>query len=363
MKLFDPLGFISHYIVHGKILMQEIWRSGTNWDEPIADHLLEKWHRWIELLGFLEEVKVPRCYFKGVHSNMIRGLQLHVLVDASETSYACVAYLRLVYEGEIRCALVGSKTKVAPLKPLSIPRLELQAALIGARLSQSLLSALTLPIEKCYYWSDSSTVLSWLRSDSRRYHQYVAYRVGEILSISHVNDWRHVPSKMNVADEATKWGSSPAFDPDSRWFRGPSFLRESEANWPTEGTKNLPTTSEELRAAFQHHNCLIIKLLIDTSRFSNWNRMVRATAYVHRAVAIWRKIISSKHQGNVLQGDEILKAETTIWRQTQAQAYPDEIVILSGGCIPSTIPKCSPLFRLTPFLDENGIVRQQSRME
>ncbi|XP_062710516.1 uncharacterized protein LOC134288741 [Aedes albopictus] len=293
MKLFDPLGLVSHYVVHGKILMQEIWRSGSNWDEPIADHLLDQWHRWIELLGLLSEVQVPRCFFKGASSNLLQSLQLHVLCDASEVSYACVAYLRMDTGNGGRCALVASKTKVAPLKPLSIPRLELQAALIGARLSQRITSALTLSIQKCYFWSDSSTVLSWLRSDARRYHQYVAFRVGEILSITSADDWRHVPSKLNVADEATKWGPGPSFEPESRWFRGPSFLWESEKFWPTE-EKQLTTTREELRTAFQHHNCAVEDPLVDASRFSNWNRMVRAIAYFHRAVGIWRKRLTKK---------------------------------------------------------------------
>lgn len=284
MKLFDPLGFVSHFTVHGKILMQEIWRTGTNWDEPIDQNLLDMWYRWTELLPLLGEVKIPRCYFGTLSSKSLQNLQVHIFVDASEVAYACVAYLRLRCTEGIRCAFVASKTKVAPLKPLSIPRLELQAAMIGARLMQTICSSLTLPISKRVLWSDSTTVLAWLRSDSRRYHQFIGFRVGEILSLTAMDEWRYVPSNDNVADEATKWAAGPNFNPDSRWYTGPEFLANPESEWPTKEERSS-TTTEELRPVYLHRHLLMEKL-IDETRFSNWNRMVRAMAYVYRAVAI-----------------------------------------------------------------------------
>ncbi|XP_062556853.1 uncharacterized protein LOC134221681 [Armigeres subalbatus] len=219
MRIFDPLGFVSHYTIHGKILMQEIWRSGTNWNEPISQYsnILDFWYRWSELLAQIGEVKVPRCYFGEAPSNSLQELQVHIFVDASESAYACVAYLRMNCVGGIHCAFLASKTKVAPLKPLSIPRLELQAAMIGARLLQTVCTSLSLPVSKRYLWTDSTTVLAWLRSDSRRYHQFVGFRVGEILSLSSIDEWKYVPSRLNVADEATKWTTGPTpIDPYSQ---------------------------------------------------------------------------------------------------------------------------------------------------
>lgn len=93
---------------------------------------------------------------------------------------------------------------MAPLKPLSMPRLELQAALISARLASNIKSDQKFKIDKEYYWSDSITVLSWLKSDARRYRQFVAVRVGEILELTSVSEWRWVPKKFNVADLATR---------------------------------------------------------------------------------------------------------------------------------------------------------------
>ncbi|XP_062703182.1 uncharacterized protein LOC134285759 [Aedes albopictus] len=189
MKLYDPLGFVAHFVVHGKILMQEIWRSGTNWDEPIAEHLRELWIKWIKLYETINEVAIPRCFFGELQPQDVDEIELHVFTDASIAACACVAYVRMAHNGGNWCALVAAKTKVAPLRTLSVPRLELQAAMMGARLLQHICTALTLNIRKRYLWTDSSTVLAWIRSDGRRYHQFVSFRVGEILSLTSVDEW------------------------------------------------------------------------------------------------------------------------------------------------------------------------------
>ncbi|XP_053691136.1 uncharacterized protein LOC128739665 [Sabethes cyaneus] len=241
MSLFDPYGFIAHYIVHGKILMQHIWRSGTDWDEKISKGLLGPWRDWISLIKELSKVEVPRCFFGSDSSKPHSGIQLHTFVDASELAYGCVAYLRIVQGGRIKCALVAAKTKVSPLKPVSIPRLELQGGLIGCRLMDSICETLTLPLEKRFVWTDSKTTLAWVRSDGRKYHPYVAFRIGEILNLSNVDEWHYVPSKLNVADVATKWGNGPEFHSTNRWYVGPSFLSLPEHEWPKQPEQKSDT--------------------------------------------------------------------------------------------------------------------------
>ena len=138
----------------------------------------------------MDGLRIPRCYFPGYDTDSYKSLELHVFVDASAQAFAAVAYFRIIDNGRIRVALVSSKTKVAPLRGLSIPRLELMAALLGARLQKTIRKNHLLEINKIYYWTDSSTVCSWIRSDTRRYRQFVAHRVDEILNISSVDDWR-----------------------------------------------------------------------------------------------------------------------------------------------------------------------------
>ncbi|XP_062714134.1 uncharacterized protein LOC134290921 [Aedes albopictus] len=361
MSLFDPYGFIAHFIIHGKILMQHIWRSGTDWDEKIVDELHDLWKDWTRLLMQLGEVEVPRCFFGTANSKLHSGIQLHVFVDASELAYACVAYLRIVHNGKVRCVLVAAKTKVAPLKPLSIPRLELQAGLIGSRLLNNICTALDLPIEKRYVWTDSRTSLAWIRSDSRRYHPYVGFRVGEILNFSTVDEWHYVPSKQNVADDATKWGVGLSFSASSRWYTGPDYLSLPENEWPEQPVKQL-MTDEELRTGLQHHREMS-QPLIDVRRFSNWNRLLRTTAYLLRAVKMFR----TRGQSGPLTSEELLQAESLLWRQVQYETFHDEYCVLEFNKAnpekeQKRIEKGSPLYEQSPFMDDVGVIRMNSRI-
>ncbi|XP_053691664.1 uncharacterized protein LOC128740164 [Sabethes cyaneus] len=331
MSLFDPLGLISHFVVHGKILMQLIWRSGTDWDESIPEELRAVWS------------------------------QAHLFMDASELARAAVLYLRLVNNNKVRCTLVAAKTKVALLKPVSVPRLELQAAMIGVRMLDKVLVSLDIPVIRRFLWSDSSTVLSWLRSDSRRFHQFVAVRVGEILSTTSVDEWHYVPSKLNAAD--AKWKDEHIFADNNTWYNAPDFLYKSPEHWPSKLPKKELEIVSELRAVFLFHG-MEQKPLLDVSRFSNWNRLVRTVGYTIRAV---RRFKGEKHHNPAFLAQEELKlAEILLWRQIQNEAYADEGSILKHNRAfpedPLSIPNTSPLYRLSPFIDEDGVIRMDSRI-
>ncbi|XP_053686708.1 uncharacterized protein LOC128736255 [Sabethes cyaneus] len=363
MSLFDPLGLISHFVVHGKILMQLIWRSGTDWDESIPEEPRPVWSRWCQHLQCLDIVAVPRCFFKGINSSTLDNVEAHLFVDASELACAAVLYLRLVNNNKVRCTLVAAKTKVAPLKPVSVPRLELQAAMIGVRMLDKVLLSLDIPVIRRFLWSDSSTVLSWLRSDSRRFHQFVAVRVGEILSTTSVDEWRYVPSKLNAADAATKWKDEPIFADNNTWYYAPDFLYKSPEHWPSKLPKKELETVSELRAVFLFHG-MEQKPLLDVSRFSNWNRLVRTVGYTIRAI---RRFKGEKHHDPAFLAQEELKyAEILLWRQIQNEAYADEGSILKHNRAfpedPLSIPSASPLYRLSPFIDEDGVIRMDSRI-
>lgn len=208
MAMFDPLGLLSPFTVLGKMLVQDLWRTGCGWDEKIDDECFSTWMRWVSLFPSIAEIRIPRSYFQKAQSHQVKNLQLHIFTDAGEKAYGCVAYFRAVVNGEIMCALVMSRAKVAPLKQLSIPRLELQAAVLGARLVRTIQESHTFKIQQTFLWTDSQTVLSWIRSDQRRYKQFVGFRIGEILSRTKLADWRWTPTKLNEADKLTKWQQS-----------------------------------------------------------------------------------------------------------------------------------------------------------
>ncbi|XP_062708422.1 uncharacterized protein LOC134288244 [Aedes albopictus] len=362
MSQFDPLGLLSHFLIHGRVIIQDIWRTKAGWDDTVDEQILLRWRSWTAKFKELEEVRIPRAYFPGVTASDIEDLQLHVFVDGSETAYACAAYFRATIQGKYHCALVGGKAKVAPIKALSIPRLELQAALIGCRLMKTLCNSHSLPISQRVFWTDSKTVLAWIHSDHRRYRQFVACRIGEILSKSNAVEWRYVPSKANVADDGTKWASGPNLKTDSRWFRGPDFLWKSEELWPRQ-TEPEATTVEirpcNVHLTVEHYE------VVEWSRFSKFERLKRTVAYIYRfADNCRRKATKLPLQSSHITNEELNKAENALWRLAQQDAYPEEMVELQKakeGQKPK-LNRTSRIYKLSPFIDECGVVRMDTRI-
>jgi len=201
MALFDPLGFIANFSIKVKILMQDIWRSDIGWDDPLTSSQSSRWKKWVVELPKLRNLRIPRCYSPELSSCRI---QLHVFNDASESAYASVCYFRFESASHVSMAFVCGNARVVPLKPVTVPKLELQAALLGTPLSQSIAECHDFPIHDVVLWSDSRIVLHWISSDAKNYKQFVANRVGEILEATDPSQWRWVPTALNVADDATR---------------------------------------------------------------------------------------------------------------------------------------------------------------
>jgi hypothetical protein len=171
-------------LVKAKIILQEIWRSGIGWDDEIASSTHEKWNAWLIELKSISSMRIPRSY--SLHLKLDGHNQLHVFCDASEQAYCVVAYLRSAGSDGVSTAFIMSKTHVAPLKSTSIPRLELQAAVLATRLAETIRCNHDIYFEETHFRSDSKTVILWTRSDGKKFKQFVAHRVGEIQEASNV---------------------------------------------------------------------------------------------------------------------------------------------------------------------------------
>lgn len=352
MSIFDPLGLVSHYTIGLKILLQDIWRSGIKWDDEINTELSVKWHLWLSNLPKISSITIPRCYSKLL--KMTSEIQLHTFVDAGENAYAAVCYFRVKYNDDSEVSIVAAKSKVTPLKPVSIPRLELQAALLGTRLAEKIQKATRLRCTDCFYWSDSKTVLKWLSMDPKNFKAFVMYRVGEILESTNINQWNWVPSKCNPADFATKIGSPN----DDLWLKGPDFLKNDENRWPTcpdlGGTNN-----EEIR-----NHLLIINesrnFSINIEYFSNWKRLYMALSNF----VLYIEKLKCKIRGNqTTQGlccDTVQKAKNILFRYAQADEFSEEIWWLKNK---KEIRPNSKLQQLNAFIDDDGILRLSGRAE
>ncbi|XP_055604381.1 uncharacterized protein LOC129752630 [Uranotaenia lowii] len=282
------------------------------------------------------------CYRLKTSNSSSNRVQLHTFVDASENGIAAVSYFRFEENGTVETSLVTAKSRVAPLKFVSIPRLELQAAVVGCRLAKSVEKGHTYKISKRYFWTDARDVLFWLRSDHRRFSPFVANRVSEILEDTDLSEWKWVPTKLNVADEATKWKCAPSFDGTSRWFCGPQFLLELERDWPT--MPDITPTNEELRptkSGFLHHI---------SSNDVGWARYPGN---------IRKEKLGEPRQIGPASGEELARAANYLYRNAQREYFTNEWIMLKSN---NTIPKSSSLYKVEPYLDESEVMRIRGRL-
>ncbi|XP_037825845.1 uncharacterized protein LOC119613850, partial [Lucilia sericata] len=359
MTIFDPLGLLGHFVIYAKIVLQEIWRSGVNWDEPLFEHEREKWWTWVKMIPSIPNIRIPRCHR---FLNSSQNVQLHTFVDASIDAYAAVVFLRIEYEGSVKCSLVASKTRVAPLKPISIPKLELMAAVIGLRLANFVVNEMSIKVHSKFFWSDSKDVLYWIRSDARKFQQFVSLRIGEILEGSHVKQWRWVPSALNVADDGTKWNSVPNLNFNTRWFLGPSFLNFDESEWPTSEFSNHPEVhSEQLyRIEVKGPTFPLSTIVPDPKNFSKWEIFRVSQRLVFKYIKVIMGSRLNMEFEPFIKHITISMVELFIFKACQEEVYFEEISALKSN---KSISSKSNLYKISPYLDELGILRIKGRID
>ncbi|PFX21661.1 hypothetical protein AWC38_SpisGene13841 [Stylophora pistillata] len=227
--LFDPVGFLTPFTIRAKVMMQEMWVAGLEWDELCLRKLIHKSQEWFGELEELPTIKIPRCLRFG-QEEVLLSETLHAFVDASQDAYGAVVYSRVIYKsGLVSSRLVAAKSTVAPLAATSIPRLELMAAILGLRLTESISKVYNGALGQAVFWSDSMNVL-WIKSRSWRYKPFVANRVGEIQSLTDPKQWRFVPTKENPADFTTRGMRVSDMAEERKWWSGPDFLAQEESD-------------------------------------------------------------------------------------------------------------------------------------
>ena len=291
--LFDPLGLVTHYTIRAKILLQVVWTRGLDWDEGIDGDLTEQVQQWFSELDDLKKVQAHRCLQPRAGP---AETTIHTFVDASKDAFGAVSYVRNArLDGVVETRFIASKTKVAPLATMSIPRLELSAAVMGLRLAQSVPKVLQMPIGRAIFWSDSTNTLWWIRGNGRRFKPFVANRVGEIQAHTDPFQWRYVPTSLNPADLCTRGSSATRLAENTLWWDGPSFLKESEELWPRNKVESNSSTDEELKRSANKNEVPIVLSSITTklteedwrlkpTRFSSWTRLTRIHAWILRFV-------------------------------------------------------------------------------
>lgn len=357
-SLFDPLGFLAPYVLPIKALLQELWQRKLGWDDEIQDQQLRVWQRWLKSLSQLSEVRISRCYF---NTDMARTsmIELHLFSDASEIAYAASAYLRIVDDdGVISCTFIMGKCRNCPIKRPTIPRLELMASVLAVRLSNLIRAELDWNIDYITFWTDSTTVLQYIRNENRRFQRFVATRLEEIHEHTTPEQWRHVPGAVNPADDGTRGLPIEAFRPKCRWWSGPAFLSQTVDQWPCARVSEVPEDDEEVLKPRVSQSVLAVvvgsnlgQLLNDVS---SWSKLQRCVSWLARFVRHLRSKEETRRASfpKEISLAEMKEASTSIVRMVQSQHFQDEFLALQSG---KKIKADSRLMTLSPIL-LNGVI-------
>eukprot|EP00112_Aurelia_sp_Birch-Aquarium-sp1_P003428 Seg1383.4 transcript_id=Seg1383.4/GoldUCD/mRNA.D3Y31 product="hypothetical protein" protein_id=Seg1383.4/GoldUCD/D3Y31 len=259
--------------------------------------------------------------------------------------------------------MLMAKTQVAPLRVMTIPRLELQACFMAVKLMQFLEKQLDLRLVKISFWTDSSVALAWIKSESRTLKPFVANRVASIQESTELNQWHHVPGKENPADVASRGiNLCELEDCDNMWFSGPDFLKQSEDLWPRSiEDKDHTAVAIEQRKVVQVVEVAAQNEVLDIESFSSLKKLRNVTAYVRRPFRQWkqRKCGGENVAQETIGVEEIQEAEEWLIKQEQKKYYQRELQDLSNK---KPLSKKSSIYNLNPFIDEEGLIRVGGRL-
>ncbi|XP_042906732.2 uncharacterized protein [Parasteatoda tepidariorum] len=196
-KVFDPIGYTCPVTLRPKIMLQECWKLKCTWDAELPSSIRKTFEKWQKQLSQLKDITIPRCLLDNPEGS--RNLSLHIFCDASKVAYATCIFLRSQNEDSTSCQLIQARSRVAPLKPVTIPRLELLSCTIGARLAHGVISDLRLENIQTFCRSDSVNALFWIKR-IENWAPFAYNRVREIRSLSLPEEWNYVPGSLNPAD-------------------------------------------------------------------------------------------------------------------------------------------------------------------
>ncbi|XP_057329918.1 uncharacterized protein LOC130670521 [Microplitis mediator] len=364
-QLFNPLGLISPVIVKAKIIIQELWLQKVDWDDALSPELVHRWKTFRDELPQLSHLRIPRWINLIPNSS---GIEIHGFSDASQAAMSAVLYLRVCLPGEQTIiSLICSKTKVAPLKRLTIPRLELSAALLLSRLASHVSSMPQLSHVPTYLWTDSSTTLVWVTSEPTRWKEFVKNRVEAIQHHSPDAHWRYISGKQNPADCASRGLTASQLINHQLWWSGPSWLADPPSQWPSHHVlSSAADETEQVNSEMRPCNSHVSTsppLMPLSSLLHSWTTLtalLRRTATVFRAISCFKKVPGSSLSISPLTPAELQSALIHWIKSTQQEYFSSEISALSQG---NTLKKSHCFTRLTAFIDQAGVIRVGGRLK
>lgn len=355
-KVYDPLGWIAPFTVLGKIILQRLWLARVGWDEDLPADLARDCEKFHSQLTEIREISIPR--WTGV-TGTPESVEIHGFCDASSLAYGAAVYLR-VGPTPAKVSLLFAKTKVAPLKVQTIPRLELCAAELLSRAISFVLDSLRVKVDSIVCWTDSKVVLDWLNAPPGSWKPFVANRVSAVQTNLPAAIWRHVPGTQNPADCASRGCMAVDLKNHQLWWQGPHWLLGSPETWPAQNS--APSDGQAVASELWLHVASEEDRKSDPlelfSRFSSWPKLLRVIAYVVKFFN------ACKGESAIEKGRNISKAEVDAvkvrcFKLIHASYFPSELKELTyqRGVKPK-----STIVALSPYLDDEGIIRVGGRL-
>ena len=314
-KVFDPIGLVAPFTVGARLLLKDIGRvTGQQWDDEHPQDMVQRFFVWSADLPKLENIKIPRSYFSGPFDN----IELHMFGDSSQDIFSAVAFFRARVTsptGKIKTelAFVLWKARVAPMKVMTVPKLELQAALLAARMKNEITQALTVTVNQLFMWTDRTTVLQWINSNEKQ-PIFVANRVCEILEYTSVDQWNHVTTKVNIEETVSL---------------ATSVMKQK-----------IPVTS-----------------LFPFGKFSSYQKYLRIAAYVLRLLPKHAGYLNL--DGSITDPAELDEAQRHLQYLVQGESFETERKDLDN----KFVKRSSRIAPHSPFIGPNGLIRSSGRIK
>ena len=346
-KLFDPLGFLMPITILSRAFIQKLWKLEYSWDQILDDSLQSEWRKIVQFMTEACSICIPRYVVKS------KVISLHLFSDASNLIYGTCAY---AVENN-SSNLLMCKARVAPVKELTIPKLELMGALLSSRLAVFLIETFEfeLNIESIHIWVDNQAVLAWIMSEKEIKNVFVRNRINEIKSSLPRATFHYVPSELNPADIVTKFKHKDLSN-CVVWWKGPEFLCNPDEwpEWkPEYVNENLSLVANQpVQLTLDNYN----SGLPDPIRFSSWNRLLNSTCYVFRFVSI----LSNRLIGKLTPGE--LNNSETVWiKEIQKKWYSNEINYLNN--VKTYKGKIPQLVKDLWLIIDKGVIRINTRLQ
>ena len=363
-SIYDPLGLVSPTVIRGRKVLQDICRTREVWDKEIPAQERNDWMKWLSHLDATQDLCVPR-HLKPADFDGVATLEMHHFSDASEWAYGTVTYARFTnQQGDVYVAFVKGTSHLAPLKKITIPRLELMAAVTAVRVRLLIEDAMELSSEtEHFFWTDSTTVLAYVQNTATRFHTFVSNRLAIIHDGSRTENWRFVRGEENPADDSSRGVQS------ERWLSGPAFLRLPEEQWPTMPPAKVKIVEEDpevkrvkVCASKVSEEKMTDPIEVLIRHYSKKQALLRAVAWLLKVKKRLQERATKSESRETkcssrLELADLEEAENCVVRWIQEQSFPDVLEALQNGQEVK-----GALSKLSPFLSD-GILRVGGRLK